>query len=134
MFDLIGSYIPCCRNSHGEECLEQYIQDSPTPICNDGFSWRKYGQKKIKTSSHQRLESIKERVFLCFCSVLLTEFIFTGVTIVAPMPKTETATLQRGCNRSKTVLLCTEQLMSENTSVRLMHFCSLMKILLTVPR
>ena len=70
MFDLIGSYITCCRNSHGEEGLEQYIQDSPTPFCNDGFSWRKYGQKKIKTSSHQRLESKKKKsislFLLCF--------------------------------------------------------------------
>ncbi|KAG2313694.1 hypothetical protein Bca52824_025251 [Brassica carinata] len=42
------------KNSHGEEGLEQYNHDSPNPHHNDGFSWRKYGQKKIKTSSHQR--------------------------------------------------------------------------------
>ncbi|KAF8049215.1 hypothetical protein N665_2271s0001 [Sinapis alba] len=43
------------KNSHREEGgLEQYSHDSPTPHHNDGFSWRKYGQKKIKTSSHQR--------------------------------------------------------------------------------
>ncbi|KAJ4908996.1 putative WRKY transcription factor 67 [Raphanus sativus] len=42
------------KNSHGEEGLEQYSHDSPNPHHNDGFSWRKYGQKTIKTSSHQR--------------------------------------------------------------------------------
>ncbi|KAF8080364.1 hypothetical protein N665_0951s0001 [Sinapis alba] len=42
------------RNRHREEDLEQYSHDSLTPHHNDGFSWRKYGQKKIKTSSHQR--------------------------------------------------------------------------------
>ncbi|KAG2313692.1 hypothetical protein Bca4012_028218 [Brassica carinata] len=40
--------------NHGEEVLEQYSHDSPNPHHSDGFSWRKYGQKKIKTSSHQR--------------------------------------------------------------------------------
>ncbi|KAG2313685.1 hypothetical protein Bca52824_025242 [Brassica carinata] len=42
------------KNRHGEEGLEQYIHDSPIPHQNDRFTWRKYGQKAIKTSSHQR--------------------------------------------------------------------------------
>ncbi|KAG2313945.1 hypothetical protein Bca52824_017067 [Brassica carinata] len=42
------------KNNCGEDGLDHYIHDSPNPVCNDGFSWRKYGQKKIKTLSHQR--------------------------------------------------------------------------------
>ncbi|KAJ0231052.1 WRKY domain-containing protein [Hirschfeldia incana] len=42
------------KKTHGEEGLEQYSHDSPNPHHSDGFSWRKYGQKTIKTSSHQR--------------------------------------------------------------------------------
>ncbi|CAA7019990.1 unnamed protein product [Microthlaspi erraticum] len=36
------------------QVIEHYIDDSPTPLLDDGFSWRKYGQKTIKTSPHQR--------------------------------------------------------------------------------
>ncbi|CAH8300496.1 unnamed protein product [Eruca vesicaria subsp. sativa] len=42
------------KNGNGEEGLEKYNHDSPTPVHHDGFTWRKYGQKNIKTSSHQR--------------------------------------------------------------------------------
>ncbi|CAH2067966.1 unnamed protein product [Thlaspi arvense] len=46
---------PSMKTSHGKDGLEHYyIDDSPDPHHNDGFCWRKYGQKKIKTSSHQR--------------------------------------------------------------------------------
>nr|QIN97338.1 WRKY1 transcription factor [Isatis tinctoria] len=42
------------KTNYRENGLEHYSHDSPAPLHNDGFSWRKYGQKKIKTSSHQR--------------------------------------------------------------------------------
>ncbi|CAH8353739.1 unnamed protein product [Eruca vesicaria subsp. sativa] len=42
------------KTGNGEDGPEHYRDDSPNPIHDDGFSWRKYGQKKIKTSSHQR--------------------------------------------------------------------------------
>ncbi|KAL1223157.1 putative WRKY transcription factor 64 [Cardamine amara subsp. amara] len=42
------------KKVYGAEGLENYRDDSPTPRPDDGFSWRKYGQKTIKTSPHQR--------------------------------------------------------------------------------
>ncbi|CAH8257221.1 unnamed protein product [Arabidopsis lyrata] len=38
----------------GAQGLVNYRDDSPIPCPNDGFAWRKYGQKTIKTSPHQR--------------------------------------------------------------------------------
>ncbi|CAH2047721.1 unnamed protein product [Thlaspi arvense] len=43
-----------CRKICGVEVIEKYRDDSPTPLLEDGFVWRKYGQKNIKTSPHQR--------------------------------------------------------------------------------
>ncbi|CAA0344597.1 putative WRKY transcription factor 66 [Arabidopsis thaliana] len=42
------------RSSKKKMCGIQGIEDSPTPAHIDGFIWRKYGQKTIKTSPHQR--------------------------------------------------------------------------------
>ncbi|VYS50203.1 unnamed protein product [Arabidopsis thaliana] len=38
----------------GVKGLEIYRDDSPNPRLDDGFTWRKYGQKTIKTSLYQR--------------------------------------------------------------------------------
>ncbi|EOA34340.1 hypothetical protein CARUB_v10021860mg [Capsella rubella] len=38
----------------GIEGIESYRDESPTPRPDDGFTWRKYGQKPIKDSLHQR--------------------------------------------------------------------------------
>ncbi|KAG7589113.1 WRKY domain [Arabidopsis suecica] len=38
----------------GIEGLDNYRDDSPSPPPDDGFTWRKYGQKTIKTSLYQR--------------------------------------------------------------------------------
>ncbi|KAL1215275.1 putative WRKY transcription factor 64 [Cardamine amara subsp. amara] len=42
------------KTNYGAEDLETYTVDSPTPRADDGFTWRKYGQKKIKASPHHR--------------------------------------------------------------------------------
>ncbi|XP_010511490.1 PREDICTED: probable WRKY transcription factor 64 [Camelina sativa] len=38
----------------GIHVIKNYRDESPTPRPDDGFTWRKYGQKTIKTSVHQR--------------------------------------------------------------------------------
>ncbi|CAA7019989.1 unnamed protein product [Microthlaspi erraticum] len=42
------------KRSYREDALEHYRDDSQTPIHDDGFCWRKYGQKKIKNSTYLR--------------------------------------------------------------------------------
>ncbi|XP_010535673.1 PREDICTED: probable WRKY transcription factor 38 [Tarenaya hassleriana] len=42
------------RTSNTEARGENWRDDSPAPIYYDGYLWRKYGQKKIKNSDHQR--------------------------------------------------------------------------------
>ncbi|EFH64766.1 predicted protein [Arabidopsis lyrata subsp. lyrata] len=44
---------PSKKKNYGAEGLVFYRDESPTPR-DDGFTWRKYGQKTIKTSPHQR--------------------------------------------------------------------------------
>ncbi|CAL9239564.1 unnamed protein product [Arabidopsis halleri] len=45
----------------GIEGLQNYRDDSPTPRSDDGFTWRKYGQKTIKTSLYQRCVYAKDQ-------------------------------------------------------------------------
>ncbi|CAA0319546.1 unnamed protein product [Arabidopsis thaliana] len=42
------------KKYYGAEDLEYYRDESPTPRPDDGFTWRKYGQKTIKASPYQR--------------------------------------------------------------------------------
>uniref|UniRef100_A0A1J3D2N6 Putative WRKY transcription factor 38 n=1 Tax=Noccaea caerulescens TaxID=107243 RepID=A0A1J3D2N6_NOCCA len=41
-------------NNRSTNSSENWRDDSPAPIYYDGFLWRKYGQKSIKKSHHQR--------------------------------------------------------------------------------
>ncbi|EOA12232.1 hypothetical protein CARUB_v10012720mg [Capsella rubella] len=42
------------RKTSMAESSDYHRHESPTPIYHDGFLWRKYGQKQIKESDHQR--------------------------------------------------------------------------------
>ncbi|CAH2072156.1 unnamed protein product [Thlaspi arvense] len=52
---------PASQRSHSKKrkisstnSSEKWKNDSPDPMYHDGFLWRKYGQKSIKKSDHQR--------------------------------------------------------------------------------
>lgn len=54
IYVLISHHHDGCRKTSMAESSEYRRHESPIPIYHDGFLWRKYGQKQIKESHHQR--------------------------------------------------------------------------------
>lgn len=42
---------------------------SDVDVLDDGYKWRKYGQKVVKNTQHPRLEKSRSFVFLCFSAI-----------------------------------------------------------------